>query len=265
MSNDSPGSTEILDQAQGPDGETLVLRRAQGGFEIVEYGPADAGGPLEQGGKVIMASALRRSERELINVGLVPLRDRNDITVLVGGLGMGHVLAALLESPRIVRVDVVEHAAPIIQWNRTHLSVLHREPPLADERVHIHNQGFSDFLRAMRYGAVQDLQLDGDGFLAVLLDMDDGPSVLRRTANAALYSDDGFEDIETALRPGGVIALWSAQRETELLKRIQARFQNLAEIAVPVDVPESAGLDYIYRARKRPPVAPAGNRPRAQA
>jgi spermidine synthase len=239
-----------LEQATGPDGETLTLRRAQGGFEILS------------GDKVIISSALRRSERELVNTGLVPLRDRNDITVLLAGLGMGYALAALLESQRVVRVDVVEHAAPIIEWNRSHLSVLHREPPLADSRVHVHNQSLSEFLRAMRYKAVPGLELESDGFLAVLLDVDDGPSGLSRPQNAGLYSDDGLEDIESALRAGGVLSMWSAQREPELLARIQSRFQNIAEIAFPVDVPGSAGLDYLYRARKR---APAGNRPRAQA
>lgn len=262
------GKTDILEQAQGPDGETLVLRRAQGGFEILEQRPeknaasatADKKMPED---RLIMQSALRRSERELVNVGLGPLRDRTDITVLLAGLGMGYTLAALLESPRIVRVDVVEHATPIIEWNRTHLSTLHKMPPLDDARVHVHNQGFSTFLRAMRYGAVPGLELEGNGFLAVLLDMDEGPSGLGRPENAALYSDEGLEDIEMSLRAGGVLSLWSGRRELELMHRLQARFQNIAEIAVPVDVPNSSGLDYLYRARKRAPVG--GSRPHAQA
>ena len=193
-----------------------------------------------------------------------PLRDRNDIIVLLAGLGMGYALSALFESPRVIRVDVVEHSAPIIEWNRSHLSVLHREPPLADARVHVHQQSLSEFLRAMRYKAVPGLQLESDGFLAVLLDLDDGPSALSRPQNAGLYTEDGLEDLETALRPGGVLTMWAAQREPELLSRIQGRFQNIAEIAFPVDVPGSAGLDYLYRARKRAPAA-AAVRPRAQA
>ena len=97
MSDSHDSAHEVLETAQGPDGETLTLRRAQGGFEILS------------GDRVIMQSAVRRSERELVNVGMVALRDRNDITVLLAGLGMGHVLSALLENPRVVRVDVVEH------------------------------------------------------------------------------------------------------------------------------------------------------------
>jgi hypothetical protein len=111
---------------------------------------------------------------------------------------------------------------------------------------------------------VPGLTLDGDGFLALLLDLDNGPSALSRPQNESLYSDDGLLDIETALRAGGVLALWSEKREPTLLPLLQSRFQNIAEIAFPVDVPGSAGLDYLYRARKRAP-AQGASRPRAQA
>ena len=124
-----PGET--IETAVDPDGKALVLRRAAGGFEILSDG------------RVVMQSALRRSERELFNLAMVPLRDRHDITVLLAGLGMGHLLASVLESPRVVRVDVVEHCPAIIEWNRTHLSTLHREPPLADSRVHVHPMGLA--------------------------------------------------------------------------------------------------------------------------
>lgn len=231
----------VVAEAIGPDGEQLVLRRAAGGYEIL------------RDGRVAIASAERRSERELVNVGMVPLRDRQDITVLVAGLGMGYLLAALLESPRVVRVDVVEHSAAIVEWNRTFLAPLHGMAPLDDPRVHVHTMGFSDYLRAVRYQAVPGLSaaLEGGGYLAVLMDLDDGPNALSRGGNADLYTEEGLADIEEAIRPGGVIALWSAQRETELMARLHGRFQNIAEIAFPVDVPSSAGLDYLYRARRR--------------
>lgn len=249
MSENPSTAPTVLETAQGPDGETLELRRVRDGFVIAANG------------RVIIDSALRRSERELVNVGMVPLRDRQDITVLLAGLGMGHVLAALLESPRVIRVDVVEHSAAIIEWNRSHLMTIHKEPPLSDPRVHVHNMGLSQYLRALRYKSLPDVKLEGEGYLSVILDLDEGPSQLLRQKNADLYSEDGLQDLEEALRPGGVLALWSAQRETDLMERLKARYQNIAEIVVPVDVPGSIGLDYIYRARRRPPAS----RVRAQA
>ncbi len=248
MSDSHDSAHNVLETAQGPDGESLQLRRAKDGFEILDSG------------RVVMASALRRSERELINVGMVPLRDRHDITVLLAGLGMGQVLSALFESPRVIRVDVVEHSAAIIEWNRSHLQTLHKEPLLADLRVHLHQMSSSACLRALRYKTIADLTLEGGGYLAVILDLDEGLSQPLRPQNADLYGDDGLAD-QGKGRLGGVLALWSAVREVGLMDRLKGCFQNIAEIVVPGDVPGSPGLDYIYRARRRPPIS----RQRAQA
>ncbi len=252
-SNSEAASGEIIETTTGPDQKPLTLRRAAGGFEIVSDG------------KIVIKSALRRSERELFNLAMAPLRDRHDITILLCGLGMGYLLAAALESPRVVRVDVVEHSPAIVNWNRSHLSTLHREPPLGDSRVQVHEMGLPAYLRAMRYGTLPEVKLESGGYLALIMDLDDGPSGLSQPRNADLYSDDGLADLEEALRPGGVLALWSAQREPELLGRLTGRFQNLAEIAVPVDVPDHAGLDYIYRGRKRAPAGGNRSATRAQA
>lgn len=241
---------QVLETASGPDGP-LTLRRAAGGFEMI------------QGDRVVLASEIRRSEGELANISLAPLRDRTDVTVLLGGLGMGYLLSALLEHPHVQRVDVVEHNAAIIDWNRTHLSTLHAAPPLADERVHVFESDFAKYLRDMRYGVTPVPKLPTEGYFLVLLDLDDGPSALSRAANEALYSDEGLFDIEEVMRPGGVLCAWASQREPELLDRLKSRFQNIAEIATPVDVPGHPGLDYVYRCRRRP--NPSKNPARAQA
>ncbi len=100
------------------------------------------------------------------------------------------------------------------------------------------------------------------GYLSVILDRDEGPSRLLRPQNADLYGDDGLADLEEALRPGGVLALWSAVREVEPMDRPQRPLQKHRQDRRPRrDVPGSPGLDYIYRARRRPPIA----RQRAQA
>lgn len=254
-----------LGRAEGPDGETLVLTAQEGGFVV----RADD--------RVVLDSAARGTERELINLALAPLRDRNDINVLLGGLGMGHTLRALLDDGRITRVDVVEHAGALVEWNRTHLSVLHREPPLADRRVVVHQSDLAGFLSAIGYNPsivyppslvateaapTEGMPPDHAGFLAVILDVDAGPSALSRPGNAALYTEEGLRALEDALRPGGVLALWASQREPELLGRLRTRFQNVAEIAVPVDLP-GRGLDFIYRCRRTAPPRAGGARAQA--
>lgn len=250
-----------LARAAGPDGESLVLRAQAGGLVVL----ADD--------KVVLDSAARGAERELINLALAPLRDRNDVNVLLAGLGMGHTLRALLDDGRVTRVDVVEHSAALVEWNRTHLAALHREPPLADRRAVVHESDLASFLRAISYdpsvvyppslvaapaeGA--ELPPNHMGFLAVVLDLDGGPGALSRAGNAPLYTEEGLQALEEALRPGGVLALWASQREPELLLRLRGRFQNVAEIAVPVDLP-GRNLDFIYRCRRSPPPRTTGAR-----
>lgn len=244
---------EELGRAPDPDneGKELVLCRREGGFVVLREG------------QVVLDSAARRSEQELVRLGLGPLRDRTDITVLLAGLGMGHTLRALLDDERVVRVDVVEQSAALIDWNRTHLQVLHREPPLADPRVHVHHADFLAFIQKVQAGGVEGLVQENNGyFLSIVLDLDNGPSGLSRPGNAAIYSDEGLGQIAEVLRPGGVLALWSAQRETEFIGRVRHLFQNVGEMVVPVDLPDH-GLDYIYRCRRgalpRPAVSGSSN------
>ena len=57
-----------------------------------------------------------------------------------------------------------------------------------------------------------------DSIRAVILDLDEGPTQLTRPENRVFYTDAGIGEIQRVLRPGGVLALWSSERETELLK-----------------------------------------------
>jgi len=84
------------------------------------------------------------------------------------------------------------------------------------------------------------------------------PALVSRPGNESFYDDEGIERLETVLRPGGVLALWSATREPALLQRMHARMKNVAEIVVPVDLDDGkSNLDYVYRGRRPPnPVEP---------
>src|SRR2546430_2655608 len=103
----APGSltaAETVDRRVTPDGNEIALVRRGVEFEIV------------YDGQFLMASDCRRSERELATLALAPLGQRNDVTVLVAGLGMGHTLRAVLDTVGVVRVDVVEVSDAVIEW-----------------------------------------------------------------------------------------------------------------------------------------------------
>jgi hypothetical protein len=56
----------------------------------------------------------------------------------------------------------------------------------------------------------------------VLLDVDNGPAFLVHESNAGLYSDAGLTTALAALRPGGVLAVWSSDPAPELAGRLAA-------------------------------------------
>ncbi len=232
---------ETIDRRVTPDGHEVALVKRGDEFEIV------------YDGTFLMASDCRRSERALAELAFAPLSQRDDVSVLVGGLGMGHTLRAVLDAPGVVRVDVAEISDAVVEWNRQHFGALNGDA-LADPRVHLHVADLATFIKQVRYTPIEEVK---DGWLAMLLDVDNGPSWTTRPQNEPLYSDEGIARLETALRPGGVLAVWSAQREVEFLRRLHARMVNVAELAVPVDVGGKSSLDYVYRGR-RPPEPRAG-------
>ncbi len=226
----------------------VLDRRVEDGavVELVQRG--DALDVLVDGRRV-MRSDVRRAEKQLVELALAPLGPRDDISVVLAGLGMGFTLRALLDAPGVVRVDVVEASRAVVEWEARHFAGLNGDA-LKDPRVKLHAVDLGAFVKAVR---VRDVEPPaGDGWLALVLDMDEGPSLISRAGNDAFYADDGIERLETVLRPGGVLALWSARREPELLQRLHARLKNVAEVAVPVELDDATSLDYVYRGRRPP-------------
>lgn len=186
-----------------------------------------------------------------MELALAPLGQRDDITVVLAGLGMGFTLRALLGAPGVQRVDVVEASPAMIEWEARHFAALNGDA-LKDPRVELHATDLAAFCKSLRLGAAD---VPGDGWLALILDMDEGPTAPARAGNEAFYTDEGVDRLQTALRPGGVLALWSARREPELLQRLHARLKNVAEVVVPVELDDQPSLDYVYRGRRPPHAA----------
>jgi spermidine synthase len=227
---------ELVDRQVEDGGVTVELYRRGEAYEVV----------LD--GKRVIASDVRRSERSLVELAMAPLRGRDDVGVLLGGLGMGFTLRALLDVG-VRRVDVVECSRAIVDWDARYFAGVNGDA-LKDPRVKLHAAELGAFLKQLRLGAAEQ---PPEGWLALLLDLDEGPLTLSRPSNAGFYTDEGLERLEAALRPGGVLALWTSARDIELMKRLQARYQNVAEVVVPVELEDRMAMDYIYRARKHPP------------
>lgn len=160
-------------------------------------------------GKSLMSSRMHGSEQALASLALRRMQVP-DACVLVGGLGMGFTLRATLDLlPEDATVVVAELVPAVVEWNRGALGTLAGHP-LRDARVRVN------------IGDVADtLQSSPGGFDAVLLDVDNGPDAFTATTNARLYNDQGLAAARDALKPGGVLAVWSAWEDRRFEQRLR--------------------------------------------
>lgn len=147
----------------------------------------------------LMNSRVHGSEKALAELACERIGGREQPRVLVGGLGMGFTMAAALQAlgPR-AEVVVAELVPEVVEWNRQAMGELAGQP-LADPRSSVYVGDVCDLLRQQR-----------DAFDAILLDVDNGPEALIRRENDWLYTVAGLETARSALRPQGVLAVWSA-------------------------------------------------------
>ena len=133
---------------------------------------------------------------------------RSKIDVLVGGLGMGSTLRAVLDRLEAAdAVTVAEISPAVVDWNHNRLAVLAGNP-LADPRVTV---------------VVGDVRavLQHQKFHAVLLDIDNGPEALSVATNDRLYSTYGIRQLRSTIKPGGVAVIWSASPDAGFERRLR--------------------------------------------
>lgn len=160
-------------------------------------------------GKPLMSSRMHGSEQALATFGCrhVPTSEPR---VMVGGLGMGFTLRAALDLlPADAEVLVAELVPAIVEWNQGPLGPLAGHP-LKDRRVRVEVRDAFETLRG-----------NAGAFDAILMDVDNGPAPFTAAANASLYSDVGLAAARDALRPGGVLAVWSAWEDRKFEQRLK--------------------------------------------
>lgn len=172
----------------------------------------------------LMTSAAHISEDALARLVCAKLKHLEAPALLIGGLGMGFTLAAALKEvgPQ-AKLVVAELIGAVVEWNRGPLAHLAGNP-LGDPRVSI---------RAGDVAMV--LQIELEEFDAVVLDVDNGPEGLTRDSNNWLYSNEGLAAAYSALRPGGILAVWSSTPERSFAMRLRKIGFAAEEVRVPGD------------------------------
>lgn len=201
----------LLDSARIPgNGGELSLYQRGGEFSIKIAGRGE-----------LMNSRVHGSEDALAELTCARLVNRADPRLLVGGLGMGFTLAAALRHlGDAARVVVAELVPGVVAWNR---GVLGESAgyPLQDARVSVREKDFARIL-----------DVETQAFDAILLDVDNGPDGLTRKENDWLYGEDGLNAACAALRPGGVLAVWSAGPDQAFLQRLRKVGFEVEEVRV---------------------------------
>ena len=192
----------LIDRAQVPGGvpggDELRLMRRGAEFSIM------------LGATELMNSRSNGSEEALATIACDRIRTHERPRLLIGGLGMGFTLrAALAAVGSAARIDVAELVPSVVAWARGPLAELFGQC-LADSRVHLREADVGRLIRDCP-----------SAYDAILLDVDNGPEGFTRKANDALYDAAGLSAAHAALRPGGVLAVWSSGPNLDFTRRLR--------------------------------------------
>ncbi|WP_293647547.1 spermidine synthase [Sphingopyxis sp. RIFCSPHIGHO2_12_FULL_65_19] len=200
---------ELIGTAAVPGGDELRLYRRGGDFIIA----------IDR--NELMSSRMSGSEEALATMTCDRLRSPDKAHLLIGGYGMGFTLrAALARLGPDAKITVAELVPEIVDWARGPMADL-AAGCLDDRRVEL---VIGDVATAI---AAATRRYD-----AILLDVDNGPDGLTHPANDRLYSPAGLATAKAALKPGGILAIWSAAPDARFKARLGAAGFRVEEVGV---------------------------------
>ena len=187
----------------------------------------------------LMNSRLSGSEEALATLACKRLEAVKGPRLLIGGLGMGFTLrAALAVLGPDARITVAELVPAVIAWARGPMAGIFGDC-LNDPRANVREADVADAIGA-----------HVSAFDAVLLDVDNGPEGLIRKANDALYDPKGLKAIRRALRPGGVLAVWSSGPHPAFTRRLRDAGFDVNEVNLRATTRRSGARHVIWFATK---------------
>jgi spermidine synthase len=215
-----------LDVAKVP-GDSAELRLKQRGSEF----------SIMLGTNELMNSRLSGSEEQLAVLAEERIRHQKKPVVLIGGLGMGFTLrAALAVMPPDAEIIVAELVPEVVAWARGPMAEVFKGC-LEDPRVSIHVGDVGALIRGSKAR-----------FDAILLDVDNGPDGLTRTSNDSLYDHNGLRAAQAALRPKGVLGVWSSGPDDRFTRRLKECGYTAEALSVRASTKRSGARHVIWMA-----------------
>jgi spermidine synthase len=210
---------KIIESSATDEGVLELRQRGERDFMIM-IGP-----------QVLMNSLANRSEVVLGQLGCGHLKEADSPRVLVGGLGMGFTLKAVLDTlPASARVVVAELNPAVLEWCRGPLAAL-TDNAVSDPRVTVE---IGDVAHRIRRSAVDGGE---SRFDAIVLDLYRGPHAKTHPSNDPLYGSRAIDNMRAALKPCGAIAVWGECYDEGFDKRLRS-----AGFTVTTERPGRGGL-----------------------
>jgi spermidine synthase len=182
-----------LAQASAPDNALLTLHQHDGDYSI------------RYNGRALMHEKLNASEYLIGEIACQNLQKIQAPKILIGGLGLGFTLKAVLENtPDNAVIDVYELIPEVVEWNRTFMEELNGHL-LKDPRVRVH---IEDVCQAIK-------QIEKCHYDALIMDIDNGPVAMVTKSNREIYEEAGVLQMHHVLKKHGRAAIWSAQRHLQ--------------------------------------------------
>ncbi|MBI1621550.1 spermidine synthase [Aquamicrobium zhengzhouense] len=217
-----------LDTAAVPGG-TTQLRLKQRGDEF----------SIMLGTNELMNSRLSGSEQALADLAAERIGARKKPRILIGGLGMGFTLRAALASfKNDAEIVVAELVPEVVAWARGPLAEVFKGS-LDDPRVRIVIDDVGRLIASSK--AAYD---------AILLDVDNGPEGLSREENDELYELKGLHEAKAALKPGGILSVWSSGPSPLFTRRLGRAGFKAEEIPVRASTKKRGAKHMIWIATK---------------
>ena len=217
-----------IDSVQAPDGTLALKQRDERDFLITIDG------------RVLMSSTANRSERALGIVATRRLATYAQPKVLIGGLGMGFTLQAVLEEvPKTAKVLVAELNPVTEKWCRGQLAEMTAHA-VEDPRVTVE---IIDVAKAISRAAEgpPDHRFD-----AIVIDLYVGPDANTKRDDP-LYGKKSCSKASQALTAGGIYSVWGEAPDAAYVKRLEG-----SGFTVRLERPGKGGVRHVvYIATKR--------------
>lgn len=158
-----------------------------------------------------MSSMFVDAEVALSDLGLGETEGDN-LSVVVGGLGLGYTAVAALKHERVGELLIVEYLEPVIRWHQQEYVPLGKDINADARSRYIHGSFFELAVTDPENGGF-DPETPGKEFDAILLDIDHSPRALLNDSNASFYTTENISRMARQLKPRGIFAMWSNEGE----------------------------------------------------